>query len=88
MRRRRLRRELRIDPYHCPELRWGADATAGAELATCNTQDDTHMKRYNDEQTLRNYITRPAAGTLTPIGSGPAQAEDIDFASLIERFGQ
>jgi hypothetical protein len=76
-----------FDPYHCPELRWGADAGAGAEFATCNTQDAAHMARYNDEQTLRNYLERPAAGS-TPLGSGPAQGEDIDFVALIERVAQ
>jgi hypothetical protein len=80
--------KISFDPYHCPELRWGADATAGAEFATCNTQDETHIKRYNDEQTLRNLVARPTSGTPTPLGSGPAQAEEIDFASLIERFAQ
>jgi hypothetical protein len=78
--------KISFDPYHCPELRWGADASAGAEFATCNTQGEAHMKRYADEQTLRHYLERPPGGTLTPIGSGPATPEDIDFASLIERF--
>ena len=42
----------------------------------------------HDELTLRRYVDRPLSGTLTPIGSGPAEGVDIDFASLIERFAQ
>jgi hypothetical protein len=79
--------KISFDPYHCPELRWGADATAGAEFSTCNTQDDPHVKRYNDEQSLRNYLDRPN-GSTTPLGSGPAQGQDIDFVALIERLAQ
>jgi hypothetical protein len=80
--------KLSFDPYHCPELRWGADASAGTELASCNTQDAPHVDRYAQEQTLRNYLDRPAAGTPTPLGSGPAQGADIDFVALIQRLAQ
>jgi hypothetical protein len=80
--------DISFDPYHCAKLRWGANATVGAEFRTCNTQDAAHMQRYNDEATLRDYLERPPASALTPIGSGLAQREDIDFASLVERFAQ
>ena len=51
--RRRLFR-LSFDPYHCIELRWGAD---GSERATCR---DGALKRrwYDAEQRLRNQIER------------------------------
>jgi hypothetical protein len=80
--------KISFDPYHCPELRWGADASAGAEFSTCNTQDDAHVKRYNDEQSLRNYVDRPAGGTTTPLGSGPQTPTDIDFVARIQRLAQ
>jgi hypothetical protein len=80
--------KISFDPYHCPELRWGADSSAGAEFSTCNTQDDAHVKRYTDEQSLRNYVDRPASGTVTPLGSGPQTGADIDFVALIQRLAQ
>jgi hypothetical protein len=45
---------LSFDPYHCPELRWGAQ---GQELASCR---DGALKRawYAGEQRLRNQIDR------------------------------
>ncbi len=45
---------LSFDPYHCVELRWGAD---GGEAATCR---DGALKRrwYAAEQRLRNQIDR------------------------------
>jgi hypothetical protein len=46
---------MSFDPYHCPELRWGARESA--ELTTC--RDDV-IKRfwYDSEQGLRNQIDR------------------------------
>lgn len=46
---------LSFDPYHCPELRWGASETR--ELVTCR---DGSVKRnwYDAEQRLRNQIER------------------------------
>lgn len=78
--------KLSFDPYHCPELRWGADL-GGAEYATCNTQGEAHVKRYNDEQTLRHYLDRPANGP-TPIGSGPTIAAPIDFVATLRERAQ
>lgn len=46
---------LSFDPYHCPELRWGAAETH--ELVTC--QDDSVKRNwYEAEQRLRNQIDR------------------------------
>ena len=46
---------MSFDPYHCPEMRWGA--TSAEELATC---PDGNLKRdwYKAEQRLRNQIER------------------------------
>jgi hypothetical protein len=76
--------KLSFDPYHCPELRWGADPST-PEFATCNTQDAARMHRYTDEQTLRNYVVRPPNGP-TPLGSGPQTGDEIDFGALIQRL--
>jgi hypothetical protein len=67
------------------ELRWGV-APGSPEFATCNTQGDAHLARYNDEQSLRNALVRPPAGTPTPLGSGPATPEDIDVPDLLARL--
>lgn len=56
---RRLFR-LSFDPYHCPELRWGASHPA--ELSTC-AADDLKMKFYDAEQALRNKLTRDWSAT-------------------------
>jgi hypothetical protein len=47
--------KLSFDPYHCPELRWGA--TSDSELSTCQ-MDKTKWKWYKAEQGLRNRIER------------------------------
>ena len=44
------------------------------------------MQRFNDEQSLRNLIDRPAAGTATPIGFGPQTHEDVDVPALLTRL--
>jgi hypothetical protein len=80
--------DLSFDPYHCPEMRWGAYPSAAAEFATCNTQSAEHKQRFADERTLRNLIDRPAAGTPTPIGFGPATPEDVDVVKLLTRLAQ
>jgi hypothetical protein len=79
---------LSFDPYECVEMRWGATPTSGAEYASCNTQDAAHVQRFTDEQSLRNIIDRPAAGTATPIGFGPATHEDVDVPALLARLAR
>ena len=46
--------DLSFDPYHCPELRWGA---RGVELETC---EDGPLKRrwYDAQRWLRNQARR------------------------------
>jgi hypothetical protein len=56
---RRLMR-LSFDPYHCPELRWGA--THPAELATC-PRDEVKQQFFTAEQVLRNKLTRDWAAS-------------------------
>ncbi len=80
--------QLSFDPYECVEMRWGATPTSGAEYASCNTQDAAHAQRFKDEQSLRNIIDRPAAGTPTPIGFGPAAHEDVDVPALLARLAR
>ncbi len=77
---------LSFDPYACAEMRWGAYPSAPGAQAACNANDADHMQRFADERTLRNVIDRPAAGTDTPIGFGPATPEDIDVTALLARM--
>ena len=65
---------LSFDPYHCPELRWGA--TASSELASC-PDDATKRGWYDAERRLRYRIDR-AYGVPTPLDDGPEQPPDID----------
>ncbi|MCE9579609.1 MAG: hypothetical protein K8W52_41195 [Deltaproteobacteria bacterium] len=67
--------ELSFDPYHCPELRWGAPA-GSAELASC--PDDADKRAwYAREQRLRNQIDRDY-GAPTPLDRGPLERPAID----------
>ena len=81
---------LSFDPYHCPELRWGASEIR--ELVTCR---DGSVKRnwYEAEQRLRNQIERSyeikmgftldqlrAKGPGTGVDSTPA----VDLRSYLE----
>lgn len=47
---------MSFDPFHCPELRWGA---TGAELMSCRTNPSKNAW-YEAEQPLRNRVWRPA----------------------------
>ena len=47
--------DFSFDPYHCPELRWGARSPA--ELATCPDGDVKHAW-YDAQQRLRNQTER------------------------------
>jgi hypothetical protein len=80
--------DLSFDPYQCTEMRWGAYPSNPAEFATCNTQSDAYTKRFHDETSMRNIIDRPAAGTPTPLGTGPAEHEDVDVPALLQRLAQ
>jgi hypothetical protein len=78
--------QLSFDPYECVEMRWGAYPKNAAEYGSCNTQDAAHVQRFVDQTTLRNIIDRPAAGTATPAGFGPATHEDVDVPALLARL--
>ncbi len=71
---------ISFDPYHCPELRWGAPA-GSAELSTCPDTADK-LGWYRGEQRLRNQIDRHY-GVATPLEMGPATATDVDFRRLL-----
>jgi len=80
---------LSFDPYHCPELRWGAAQTdesgeKSAEFATC---PDSRRKLYwyDKERRLRNRITR-LLRRATMAHRGPDTPEDIDIPSLLECY--
>jgi len=81
---------MSFDPYHCPELRWGA--TDAAELSTC-PDDAIKQSWYAAEQNLRNQIERTydarmdfnlaelqAPGPGKGVGSPP----DTDVRSYLE----
>ncbi|MEZ4391116.1 MAG: hypothetical protein R3A48_08475 [Polyangiales bacterium] len=67
--------DLSFDPYHCPELRWGAPEGSD-ERSTC---PDTHTKLswYRDERRLRNRLER-VYGVPTPTRDGPAEPPAVD----------
>jgi hypothetical protein len=67
---------ISFDPYHCPELRWGA-APGSPELASCPDNAEK-LGWYRAEQRLRNQIDRHY-GVATPISMGPAEAPAVDF---------
>jgi len=65
---------MSFDPYHCPELRWGAPS--GPERSTC-PDGAGKLEWYTSEQRLRNRIDREY-GAPTPLDSGPEVAPDVD----------
>lgn len=81
---------LSFDPYHCPELRWGA--THPNELATCRDSQDKRAW-FAAEQGLRNQTQRTYDARMdfslnqlqqkVP-GSGVGQAPDIDLRGYLE----
>ncbi len=66
---------LSFDPYHCPELRWGAP-DGSAERATC-VEDPVRRAWYRAEQRLRNRVDRQY-GVATPVTFGPETPPDVD----------
>lgn len=71
---------ISFDPYHCPELRWGAPA-GSPERATCPDGADK-VSWYNREQRLRNQIDR-YYGVPTPVESGVAAGPEVDPRTLL-----
>jgi hypothetical protein len=71
---------MSFDPYHCPELRWGAPA-GSPERASC-PDGAGKLKWYADEQRLRNRIDREY-GAPTPLESGPTEVPDVDPRTIL-----
>ncbi|MFH1531781.1 MAG: hypothetical protein ABIK09_13735 [Pseudomonadota bacterium] len=72
---------LSFDPYHCPELRWGASTL---ESATCPA-DKRKERWYRKEQRLRNRYTR-LLGKPTWDHRGPEEGAIADVAGLFECY--
>lgn len=79
--------DLSFDPYHCIELRWGAQSKE--ELASC--QDDTNkLDWYKAEQGLRNQTERTYDqkmnfdSTGTQKNLGVANAPNVDLWDLLK----
>jgi hypothetical protein len=79
---------LSYDPYHCPELRWGA-ATEGEDTAEFSTCPDNKRKRYwyRKQQRLRNRYTR-LLGKATWDHRGPQEGAAADVAALFECYSE
>lgn len=77
--------DLSFDPYHCPEMRWGAHPGVAAEMATCQA-DEAHLKRFDDERTQRNAVDREN-GAPTPFGWGPSTPPDVNVTKLLKARG-
>jgi hypothetical protein len=79
--------DLSFDPYHCPEMRWGAYPRAAAESATCTSADADHLARWTAERRMRNVIDREPGVTATGSDFGPDVPEDIDVVKLFASKG-
>lgn len=81
--------DLSFDPYHCPELRWGARPdsaydTAREEYKSCPL-DNRKYHWYQEESRLRNRTTRLIGkGTMTH--RGPGKAPDLNLPDLLECY--
>jgi hypothetical protein len=71
---------LSFDPYHCPELRWGAPE-GSPERATC-VDDPVRRAWYRAEQRLRNRVDR-VYGVATPVTAGPEAPPDVDPRTVL-----
>lgn len=83
--------DLSFDPYHCPELRWGAK---GNELATCRDADNKRQW-YDREKWLRfqherntdaftGYSLDQITGPM-PGGAGVANGQDLDVIAFLTK---
>jgi hypothetical protein len=84
--------KMSFDPYHCIELRWGAD---GDERQSC-TDGESKQKWYDAEQRLRNQPDRPYELTMNYSvdellqrhnGTGIDAPPPVDVKSLIDNMG-
>jgi hypothetical protein len=73
--------DLSFDPYHCPEMRWGAFPDHASEASTC-VMDSAHKQRFDDERRQRNAIDREY-GSPTPFSFGPDQPENVNVSELL-----
>ncbi|MGZ3796032.1 MAG: hypothetical protein ACXVB1_06690 [Pseudobdellovibrionaceae bacterium] len=82
--------KLSFDPYHCPELRWGAQ---GKELNSCRDNSEKRLW-YEREQWLRNQHERNtdaftgfSVNELTgpKPGAGVANGQDLDVIAFLSK---
>jgi len=81
--------DMSFDPYHCPELRWGATPKTPAgepnpEFAACPL-DRRKMMWYREERQLRNRTSR-LLNRATLTHRGPEVPEDIKISDLFECY--
>lgn len=83
--------DLSFDPYHCPELRWGA---RGDELKSCR-DNDNKRQWYEREKWLRfqherntdaftGYSLDQITGPM-PGGAGVANGQDLDVIAFLTK---
>jgi hypothetical protein len=78
--------DLSFDPYHCPEMRWGAKPARGATLAstdysTCPkdaTKEDWFWKETRLRNTLEHNSSEP-----TPYEVGAISPEDLHVPNML-----
>jgi hypothetical protein len=81
--------DLSFDPYHCPELRWGAprktaDGLPTEEISSCPS-DGRKAYWYKEEFRLRNRTTR-LIDKATATHRGPEKPENVDTPGLLECY--
>jgi hypothetical protein len=78
--------DLSFDPYHCPEMRWGAKPARGASVATPDystcPRDATKEDWYWKETRLRNTLEH-SYGEPTPYDAGTITPEDIHVPNML-----
>jgi len=81
--------DLSFDPYHCPEMRWGAlppnhpkDIPSMEEYRTCR-RDSKKVWWYWAENQLRHQIEREY-GVTTGLDFGPKERPDVHIPRLLE----
>lgn len=82
--------DLSFDPYHCPEMRWGAypaeaSRAAHAEFATC-PDSDNKVVWWKREVRLRNSIDR-LYGAATPPLPADLKYPSANYPKAPEPFG-
>ena len=77
--------DLSFDPYHCPELRWGA-LQDSSEFESCR-DDQIKIDWYNLESRLRNIIDRDLTKPTT-LDTGPELPEEVRVSWLLKSIVQ